>query len=199
MHEEVLEQNKRETGTAHCGWWEDRQEVKRDRQAFKPFLKTIQPQICFSLKALKEGTFMFSLVSEEMNMLKMFIHDSLYSSQSSWWNQSRFTCYLYYYQVVECSYTLTNRETRAQSAPPLVCTPSPWWLWWAVWLSVWWALRSVSHTAPRGKLRTPHHSPETAQTHTIRIWVMHTKHMKYVWEELNQLINQYFDNCWSHF
>lgn len=101
--------------------------------------------------------------------------------------------------LLGCSCTLTNRETGDQAAPPLVCTPSPWWLSSVVWLSVWWALQSGSHTVRRSTLRTPRRSPETTRTHhQIAIWIWCTEHVNYVWEELGQnshgglFLHQYF-------
>lgn len=56
-----------------------------------------------------------------------------------------------------------GRQAVSQSVLPSLCTPSPWWLWWAAWPSAWWALRSESRTVPQGKLQTPRHSPGTTK------------------------------------
>lgn len=76
-------------------------------------------------------------------------------------------------------HTGQQMREREQLSSPSLCTPSPWWLWWAVWLSVWWERRSERHTVPRDKPQSPRRSPETTrgQTHTkheiLNVWEQH--------------------------
>lgn len=65
------------------------------------------------------------------------------------------------------SHSEPGSQSVTQSDLPSLCTPSPWWLWWAAWPSAGWALQSESRTAPQGKLQTPPRSPGTTKHQQI--------------------------------
>lgn len=89
------------------------------------------------------------------------------SSLSNWLNQTQQSHAITFTMIVDLP---TGSLADSQSVLPSLCTPSPWWLWWAVWPSAWWALRSERHTVPQGRLQTPRHSPATQNTSTLKMW-----------------------------